>query len=300
MDALPRVGWIGAGRMGSAMGGFLLQAGYPLRVWSPSAASRQRLVAPGAAEAADARDAAAGAALVFTCVSDDQALAQVCLGDGGVLAAMDRGAILIDTSTVSAAVSATVQEAAAAAGVDYLRAPISGNAASARRGEVTVMVSGPAPAWERARPALAAVSRAQVYLGGGEEARHMKLVVNALVINMAQAMAEAFALGRASGLDWALMLDTVAQSTVASPWVKAKAALLKTRDFSPTMTGRLILKDVDLMLAEARTRGVPMPLTAGTRQLLQALVGEGMGDEDYMALVKMAERQSGLAAPDHP
>jgi 3-hydroxyisobutyrate dehydrogenase-like beta-hydroxyacid dehydrogenase len=140
-------------------------------------------------------------------------------------------------------------------------------------------------------------SNAQVYLGSGEEARVMKLVVNALVVNFAQAMAEALALGRKSGLDWNLMLDTLAQSTLTSPWLKAKVALLKPRDFTPTMTTRLLLKDVDLMLATARTTGVPMPLTAATRQLMQTVIGAGYGDEDYTASIKLAEQVSGLS-PD--
>jgi 3-hydroxyisobutyrate dehydrogenase len=110
-------------------------------------------------------------------------------------------------------------------------------------------------------------------------------------------MAEALALGRKSGLDWNLMLDTLAQSTLTSPWLKAKVALLKPRDFTPTMTTRLLLKDVDLMLATARATGVPMPLTAATRQLMQTVIGAGYGDEDYTASIKLAEQVSGLS-PD--
>jgi 3-hydroxyisobutyrate dehydrogenase-like beta-hydroxyacid dehydrogenase len=177
-----------------------------------------------------------------------------------------------------------------------LRIPISGNAASAQKGEVTVLVSGPEAAWKELKPVVETFSKAQVYLGPGEEARYMKLVVNVLVVNLAQAMAEAFALGRKAGLDWELMLETIGQSTLSSPWMKAKVALMKARDFSPTMTASLILKDIDLMLSAARRNGVTMPLTALTRQMMQATVGEGYGDEDYMAAVKLIENQSGLSS----
>ena len=183
------------------------------------------------------------------------------------------GAVFVDTSTVSVEASAEVAREADKRGVPYLRIPISGNAASAQRGEVTALVSGPQAAWEAVKPVVQTFSNAQVYLGAGDEARVMKLVVNALVVNFAQAMAEALALGRKAGLDWSLMLDTLAQSTLTSPWLKAKVALLKPRDFTPTMTTRLILKDIDLMLAAARANAVPMPLTAATRQLMQAVVG---------------------------
>jgi len=94
------------------------------------------------------------------------------------------------------------------------------------------------------------------------------------------------------------MLDAIGESTIASPWLKAKTGLMKARDFTPTMTTRLILKDIDLMLAAARSNDVPMPLIAITRQMMQAVIGEGLGDEDYMAIVKLAELQSGLS-PDH-
>jgi len=276
------------------MGGFVLAAGYPVLVCSRTAASRQKLVARGAREAANPAACAREADLVFSSIPDDTALRAIALGPLGVLANARPGAVFVDTSTVSVEVSAEVAREAAERGVPYLRVPISGNAASAQRGEVTALVSGPQTAWDAAKPVVQTFSTAQVYLGAGEEARIMKLVVNALVVNFAQAMAEALALGRKAGLDWSLMLDTLAQSTLTSPWLKAKTALLKSRDFTPTMTTRLILKDIDLMLSAARTNAVPMPLTAVTRQLMQAVVGAGFGDEDYMATIKHAEQLSGL------
>jgi 3-hydroxyisobutyrate dehydrogenase-like beta-hydroxyacid dehydrogenase len=298
MASLPHIGWIGAGRMGVPMAGFILRAGYPLTVFSRSAGSRTKLTSQGAQAAHSVGDCARAADIVFSSVADDDALREVALGAKGVLAHLRRGAIFADTSTVSAEVSAELEHAAKHSGIDYLRAPISGNAASAVIGDVTVMVSGPQSAWETARPVLAAFSKAQVYLGEGESARYMKLVINALVVNTAQALAEALALGRKAGLPWDVMLDTIAASTIASPWLKLKAGLLKQRDFTPTMTTRLILKDLDLMLAAARTHDVPLPLIALTRQLMQTAIGAGFADEDYMAIVKLAEQQSGLSNED--
>ena len=259
-DPAPLVGWIGAGRMGVPMASFVLKAGYPVVVASRTAASRQRLVVQGATEAASPAECARMARIVFTSVPDDRALREVALGLQGVLANAEPGAILADTSTVSTEVSAEIDREAALRGVAYLRIPISGNAASAERGEVTALVSGPEAAWETVRPIVESFSKAQVYLGPGEEARVMKLVVNAIVVNTAQSLAEALTLGRKAGLDWSVMLDTLAESTIASPWLKAKAGLLKDRDFTTTMTTNLILKDMDLVLAAAREHEVPMPL----------------------------------------
>jgi 3-hydroxyisobutyrate dehydrogenase-like beta-hydroxyacid dehydrogenase len=294
MVSLQRIGWIGAGHMGVPMAGFILKAGYPLTVFSRSAASRQKLVAQGASEALSTLECARGAEVIFAAVPDDVALREVALGPLGVLANARPGAIFADTSTVSPQASAEIDREASRRGVSYLRMPISGNAASARSGDVTVLVSGPQPAWLSVKPMVEKFSKAQVYLGDAEQARYMKLVINALVISTAQAMAEALTLGRKAGLEWNLMLDTVAHSTIASPWLKAKVALLKPRDFTPTMSPQLILKDMDLMLAAAGANGVDMPLTALTRELWQGLLTEGYEDEDYMAAIKLAEKRSGL------
>lgn len=294
--AAKQIAWIGAGRMGVAMAGFILKAGYPVTVYSPTPSSRAKLTALGAKEALSVAQCVQGADVVFSCVSDDAALREVALGVGGVLANLKFSAIFADTSTVSAEVSADIAKAADGAKRPYLRLPISGNAASAIKGEVTVMASGPAAAWAEVKSVVETFSKAQIYLGGAEEARVMKLVVNSMVITMAQGMAEALTLGRKAGLDWNVMLDTLGASTISSPWLKAKVGLMKPRDFSPTMTSRLIMKDVDLILSAAKHNGVPMPLTSATRNLVQALLGEGYGEEDYMALIKLAEKQSGIQA----
>ena len=172
--------------------------------------------------------------------------------------------------------------------------PISGNAASARTGDITVLVSGPERLWREVKPVVATFSNKQVYLGDAEQARYMKLVINAVVVSTAQAMAEALTLGRTAGLDWDLMLETIAQSTIASPWLKAKINLLKSRDFTPTMSPQLILKDMDLMIAAAAAGGASMPFIELTRELWQELLSGRYAQEDYMAAVKLAEERAGL------
>jgi len=294
MASLPVIGWIGAGRMGVPMAGFILQAGYPVVVFSRNAANRRKLVAKGAREAGSVAHCTRESDIVFCSLPDDRALREVALGHEGVLASAKPRTVFIDTSTVSTEVSAQIAQEAAQREVAYLRVPISGNAASAQKGEVTALVSGPKPAWDTVRPVVQAFSQAQVYLGPGEEARHMKLVINLLIVATAQAMAEALALGRKAGLGWDLLLDTISQSTIASPWLKVKVGLMKRRDFTPTMTTQLILKDVELMLAAARATGVQMPLTSAAREAIRTAIGAGYAEEDYMAIIKLAERQAGL------
>ena len=169
MASRASIGWIGAGRMGAPMASLILRAGYPVLVSTRSAESRQRLVEQGARAAASVAECAQGADLVFSSLPDDDALRKVALGPEGVLANARRGAIFLETSTVSAEVSAEIGREAELHHVAYLRAPISGNAASAQLGEVTVLVSGPEAAWNVARPVLEAFSKGQVYLGPAEE-----------------------------------------------------------------------------------------------------------------------------------
>ena len=295
MTSRQPIGWIGAGRMGVSMAGFILKAGYPVIVFSRTAASRAKLVANGAREVGTVAECARAAEIVFSSLPNDDALREVALGPQGVLTNARPGTIFADTSTVSPELSADIDKEALRLGIGYLRVPISGNAKSAQTGEVTAFVSGPEAAWKAVEPIVRTFSQTQLYLGDGERARYMKLVVNALVVNAAQAMAEALALGRKAGLPWDTLLDALAQSTMASPWLKAKVGLMKARDFTPTMTTRLILKDVDLMLATARKHDVPMPLTAVTRQIMQSMIGVGFGEDDFMAIVKLAEQHSGLS-----
>lgn len=165
MPTKTRIGWIGAGRMGVAMSGFLLEAGFPLAVYSRTAASRQKLVALGARDTQSVADCMRGAEVVFSSVSDDAALRAIALGPDGVLANAGPGTIFVETSTVSSDVSGEVAAEAERIGIAYLRAPISGNAASARTRDITVLVSGTQSAWEKVKPLVAMFSKSQVYLG---------------------------------------------------------------------------------------------------------------------------------------
>lgn len=277
------------------MAGFAARAGHAVGGYDPDPARRDALAAAGGTPQTSVAAAVRAAEVVFTSLPDDRILRETTLGAVALLDALAPGAVYVDTSTVSAGLSEEIARAAAARGIDYLRMPVSGNANSAKAGQITALVSGPRVAWDRVRPVVETFSTAQVYLGAAEEARYMKLVVNLVVANSAQVLAEALTLGRAGGLDWSTMLDALAASTVGSPWIKAKADRLKVHDYAPTFTTPQIQKDMDLILEAARAKGVPLPLTGLTRGLTDAVVAAGLGEEDFIALVKLAERRAGLA-----
>lgn len=289
-----KIGFIGVGRMGSPMSRFLLKAGYAVAVCDPDPAARSRAVANGATVANTVADCARASDVVFSSIPNDKVLHQIALGAEGVLSNLRPGAVFVETSTVSAGASTVVAREAQTKAVPYVRMPVSGNSFSAEKGQLTALASGPKDAWERVKPAVEKFSTAQVYVGDEEQARYMKLVINLLVANTASLMAEALVLGRKGGIEWNTMLDGLTASTIGSPWLKAKAELLKKRDFTPTFTPAMLSKDLDLMLEAGDELNISMPMTAITRQLMKLTIGDGYGDEDFIAVVKLIERLSGL------
>ena len=223
---------------------------------------------------------------------DDTALRTVALGARGVLAGARPGAVFVDTSTVSPAVSAEVAAAAPAKGVHYLRVCVSGNNKMAAAAALTVIASGEQVIYEKCRPLLALFGPQQYYVGAAEQSRTLKLAINLLVYATVGGLAEALAIGQRGGLDWAQMLDVIAASAVGSPLVKAKNADLKKRDFSPTFTCLQARKDLGLIAGAAAASKVPVPLTAVVSRMIEDCIANGSADEDYAAMIKAVERAS--------
>jgi 3-hydroxyisobutyrate dehydrogenase len=283
-----RVHVIGAGKMGLPMARHFAAAGHAVTVHD---VNEERLAL---ARAAGLRVDARGlreAEVVLSSLPHDAALLAV----GAQLAReATRGGLYIDTSTVSQQASAQVAQACDAAGVRYLRATVSGNNNMAEAAQLTVMASGPREAYDAALPLLRLLGPSQFYLGAGEQARLMKLVVNLMIAQTSAMLAEALALGRKGGLDWGDMWQVLGASAVASPIVKAKAVQLAQRDFTPTFTVEQMVKDLGLILQAGATGHVPLPQTAATLQLMQSAIAQGDGGDDYAAIIKVVERAAGL------
>jgi 3-hydroxyisobutyrate dehydrogenase-like beta-hydroxyacid dehydrogenase len=286
-----KISWIGLGKLGLPMAARIAAAGRAVTGYdldpqrAELAASRQIQVK------AEAREALEGARVVFTSLPDDKALETAMRALAPSIAP---GAIVVETSTVSAAASARAGEILAGAGVAYLRAPVSGNPVLAERGELTVLASGPRAAFEAAVPAMKAYSRVQRYLGEAEQARFAKLAINLMIAVSAGMMGEALAFARKGGVDFADMLDLLGDSAVGSPMVKYKTPPLKAGDYSSTFSCRQMAKDLDLLLDTARASAVPAPLAAQLRETYSALIAAGEGETDFIATVRFAARLAGL------
>jgi 3-hydroxyisobutyrate dehydrogenase len=287
-----RVGWVGVGKMGLPMASHLLAAGHSVAACDLMPALVQAVVARGARPAATPAAAAREAEVVFSSIPDDGALRTVALSQGGVLAGARPGTVYVDTSTVSAAASAEVAAAAIAKGVHYLRVTVSGNNRMAESKALTVMASGEREVYERCRPLLALFGPQQYYVGETEQARTLKLAINLMVYATVGGLAEALALGKRGGLDWAQMLDVMAASAVGSPLLKAKSNDLKKRDFSPTFTCLQARKDLGLIAGAAAASGIPAPLSAVLAQMIEDCIANGSAQEDYAAMIKTVERNA--------
>jgi 3-hydroxyisobutyrate dehydrogenase len=288
------VGWIGLGKMGDPMARNLVKAGMPLTVYNRTRERTSGLEAEGAA-VADSPQALAGAVdVVISMVSDDHGLEAVSFGPDGTFAAMAPGAVFIDMSTVSPALSARVAEAAEAKGIRYLRAPVSGSVALAAAATLTIFVSGPRDAYDQCLGLFEAMGAKQFHVGDGEEARVLKLSLNMMVGITAAMMGEALAFGEGGGMDWEQMLEIIGDSVVASPLVGYKVGSLKARDFTPAFTASQMAKDFDLALESAKDANVPMPITALVRQFWSAMDATGKGELDFFAYVTVLEEMAGL------
>jgi 3-hydroxyisobutyrate dehydrogenase-like beta-hydroxyacid dehydrogenase len=236
----------------------------------------------------------AGAELVFTSLPTEAALLEVA---GAEVARMPQKAIFVDTSTVGPRASAQAGQLLAAKRIAYLRAPISGSTALAEAGTLSTFVSGPRAAVDSARTVLEAYSRAQIWLGEGEEARYAKLAVNLMVAVSAGMMGEALALGRKGGIAWPALLDLVGESVVGSPLVKYKLEPLRKRDFTPAATNALVVKDLELVVQAAAEAGVPVPLASLMQAAYREVMASDFAGEDFFSVVKATERAAGLGEP---
>lgn len=290
-----RIGWIGAGKMGGPMAGNLLAAGKAVVVTDPSDKIRAEMAALGA-EASGDIGVQAASGIVFSTVPNDEVLAAVVLGASGkpgLIECMARGTTLVEMSTVSPDCSARIAKALESAGIFYVRAPISGSTAMAKSAALTVLASGDEAAWPEVLPLLRLMSTKQFFLGGGEEARYMKLVLNTLVGASSAILAEAVALGASGGLSRAAMMEVICESAVASPLLKYKADLVVSADYTPAFTIDQMIKDFTLISDAGRANGVPL-MTAGLiLELYRAAANAGLQNEDFFALVKW---HSGISA----
>lgn len=289
-----RIGWIGTGRMGFAMAARLLKAGCAVTVYNRTRAKAEPLVAYGA-ELADEPAALAECDIVFTMVSGSEDLKAVVLGAQGVMSrAAAAPSLLIDCSSVSSEASAMVREQISARGTAMIAAPVSGNAKVVKAGKLSIVASGPRKAFDTARPYLDLLGEGVSYVGDGEHARMVKICHNIFLGVVTQSLAEITVLAEKGGVPRHAFLDFINKSVMGSVFTRYKTPAFVNLDWTPTFTPYLLRKDLDLGLQAGRALGVPQPLTALTREIVQTLIGNGYKDCDFGALLALQAKAAEL------
>ncbi|MEJ2458567.1 MAG: NAD(P)-dependent oxidoreductase [Novosphingobium sp.] len=282
------IGWIGVGKMGNPMATRLIEAGHRVVVCDPVAENRASLVARGARVVDSVAELVAGCSVVFSTIPNDAALAQIMDGTSGagdgLLAHVGPDTILVEMSTVSPVLSVRIAEDLARAGTRYVRCPVSGSTVLARNGELTVLASGDRSAWNAIQPFIDILATRKYYLGDGEEARYMKLVLNTLVGGTSSILGEALLLGERGGLTPAQMMEVIAESAVASPLVKYKKDMISNNDFTPAFSVAQMTKDLMLITEAGRANQVPMTISNAILQQYFAALNTGYSEQDFFAL----------------
>jgi 3-hydroxyisobutyrate dehydrogenase-like beta-hydroxyacid dehydrogenase len=227
-------------------------------------------------------------------VSTPKDLEQVVMGEGGLLHAPQLPKVIVDCSTVSTEISAQVRSAATAKGVGFLAAPVSGNPHVVAQGQSILVASGPKETYDFARPYLDSIGKASVWTGEGEQARIVKLCHNLYLGLLVQSLSEVTTLAEKSGVPRAAFLEFLNNTVLATDWVRKRTPDLLSLDWTPTFTTELLRKDFDLGLAVARREEVTMPLAASVLQLIQAAIGRGYRDVDFLSLFEVQAASSGM------
>jgi 3-hydroxyisobutyrate dehydrogenase-like beta-hydroxyacid dehydrogenase len=291
---MTELAFVGLGAMGSRLTRRLLDAGYPVTGYNRTAAKARALVDAGMRLAPTPRDAAAAADVVFTMVTDNQALRAIAFGADGVIAGLRPGATLVEMSTVSPDVTREIGEAVTARGAAMLDAPVSGSTVSVEQGAASIQVGGDAAVLERVRPYLLAMGPNGVtHVGALGLAKAMKVATNLGVAVQILAFCEAVALAEKSGIPRELAVDALMRSVIASPLVKYRGPyVIGKMAAHAAFPVPMIQKDLQLALDQARAVGVPLPLTALTQEWMTK--ARSLGDHDFAVVFDVLASMSGL------
>ena len=293
-----KLGWIGTGRMGFEMAQRLAKAGCDITVWNRTRARAEPLARDGARIASQLADLS-GCDIVFCMVSTLDDVKEVIHGPQGLLSGSQPGKgpaprMLVECSSISLEGSAKLRGLLAEYGTRMLAAPVSGNAKVIKAGKLSFVCSGPRAAFDEVAPLLAHIGPAASYVGEGELARIVKICHNVMLGVVTQCMVEITVLAEKAGVPRHAFLDFLNQSVMGSMFTRYKTPAFVNLDFKVTFTPYLLRKDLDLGLAAGREFEVPMPLASITRDLVQSMMGSGMSDQDFAALLIQQARASGI------
>lgn len=291
-----KVGFIGLGRMGSAIAGRVVAAGHDLVVYNRSAEKAKPLLDAGARMARDPAEAARDREIVITMLADDTALEEMTFGPAGIASALPRHAIHLVMGTHGTTAIRAAQERHEKSGQILVGAPVLGRPDAAANGQLGIVIAGPQEAIDRCAPIISAVSRRVFAAGDKPEHAAVVKLANGLVLGCAiEAMSEAFALVRKYGVTPSVLYDVMVEGLFACTAYQGYGKIIAQEGYSSVgFTAELGLKDANLMLASADSARVPLPALNTLRDHLLSVIAHGNGGKDWAIIAQEQARASGL------
>jgi 3-hydroxyisobutyrate dehydrogenase-like beta-hydroxyacid dehydrogenase len=285
-----RVAFLGLGIMGRPMAANLVKAGHELTVWNRTPGRDVE----GARSAASAAESAAGAEVIWMCVSDTKAVENLLFGPKGVEQSLTQGMVLVDSSTISPSATRKFADRVRAKGVDYVDAPMTGSKAAAESGTLVFMVGGEEAAIEKLKPLFAAMGKLFFRMGDSGKGQAAKLAMNLQIALIYEGFAEALTLATKLGVNAETLLPVVQASMVRSGVVEYKAPFVLKRDFTPNFPLRLMHKDIHLALEAAKEVRAKLPGLETVEEIYEMATEDGHGNLDYAATLTLLEKWAGV------
>ena len=280
--------------MGQRMAPHFLEKGYALTVWNRSAGKCEALRKKGASVAATPKDLAAASDVVFACIADPAAVERLVFADDGLIHGVRAGFRYVETSTISPDLSKKVDAALQSRGAAMLEAPVTGSKNGAANAALLLMTGGSRAVHDELLPLLQVIGSKAIYCGPMGSASFVKLLGNTYISFMLEALAETSVLAKKAEIPLETVLEVVMASGFASPYYTFKGGALIKRDFDQHFSIDLLVKDQNLMLAEAKTFGASMPGLVAIRDVCQDARNQGLGQDDIIGVAKVLERAAGI------
>ncbi|MFZ0429487.1 MAG: 2-hydroxy-3-oxopropionate reductase [Acidobacteriota bacterium] len=286
---MEKIGFIGLGIMGKPMALNLIKAGYSLTVYDVRPEPVQEVVAAGAKEAKSSKDVAARSDVVITMLPNSPDVRAAVLGNDGVLEGARAGLILVDMSSIAPLVAQEIAAEVQKKGVDMLDAPVSGGEPKAKDGTLSIMVGGKHEVFERVESILKCMGASAVLVGGIGSGNTTKLANQIIVALNIAAMSEAMVLATRAGVDPEKVYLAIRGGLAGSSVLDAKVPLALDGNFKPGFRIALHIKDLANALDTAHELGVPVPLSSGVMEIMQALKTDGKAGDDHGGIIQFYE-----------
>jgi 3-hydroxyisobutyrate dehydrogenase-like beta-hydroxyacid dehydrogenase len=293
------LGYVGLGVMGGGVVRRLLAAGHTVTVWNRTRAKAEPLLELGGRWADSPREVAERSEIVFTMVTNTEAVNAVTEGPDGILAGLGPGKVYVDMSTASPANTRELAQRVADVGATMLDAPVSGSVITLEQGKLSIMVGGDEAAFERVLPILEAIGPRVFHVGPNGSAVTMKIAINLSLAVQMLAFSEGVLLAEKSGIEREKAVEVMLASVIASPMIGYRGPFVLQQPDEAWFDCRMMQKDMNLALELGHRLAVPLPTTSATNELLTAANGMGIGHRDFAALFDVLAAMSGVSTEVH-